>query len=737
MLLTTFARRKVSKQMKKLFSTPVALLAVVLALLVVVPTGCSGDDNGGDDVLVENDIYTVTPDSVIEGKWVATSKDGLALTSNYGGQTRKWKAKLPERDKFAYTSEQPIVDAVYNMSVEAVDDYVAAGATGDSRLLNHEQCYYIERVLAILNPELSMKLLRDMTIDGCIDAARESPMLGGHHIWAEAAWQVYLSTGDKKWLKEAHDILERTLKGEELLELSGSKQLVHGSAPMLSVAAYYPLWMNERDLFDTYSLDENLMVCRAYAVLYDMGEELELINDYRTTSEHLKASINSALWSETQSGYSQFSYGAVYQANSPRTDNLGQAMSVLWDVADDDRAETLVESSPVTHYGVTAIYPCVVDSFQHLGTLAMPFLQSYWNQGAAKVGNTNMLRRGFGTMIRAQALAVSCNITIDATTGDIDIGGNYSMANACGNLAMIYKVMLGINLLPSGIEFNPCVTKGLAGLKVIRNFKYRKATLDINVSGCGNDLKSISLDGKQLDVNFIDAGLTGHHVVDIVMNETDADAGKVTIALPGHAIPNPPEVEWDGLSGRITNYVPGQKYRLLIGEDESLAINDSVFTVDRKGDATMVMSMVAANSWGDSFRSLPHYYEPKVLTFDEANAVWHVPDSVTYSITVDAPQAGNYLMWVNYSLIEKAAARLVNVNTHLQGMAVLPKRDKRLVAFGNEDDDDQLNDLRSNVVKVMLLEGKNTITLTAPAGNALLPHYRRPFHLASISLTKL
>lgn len=719
------------------FSTTITTLAALLVLMATTLTGCGGAGNGGDDVLVENEIYTVTPDSVIEGKYVATSKDGKSLTSNYGGQTRQWKAKLLERDKFVYSSEQPIVDAVYNMSVEAVDDYIAAGAAGDSRLLNHEQCYYIERVLAILDPELSMKLLRDMTVDGCIDAARESPMLGGHHIWAEAAWQVYLSTGDKKWLKEAHDIIERTLKGEELIDLSGSKQLVHGSAPMLSVAAYYPLWMNERDLFDTYSLDENLMVCRAYAVLYDMGEELELINDYRSTSEHLKDVINSSLWNEMQSGYSQFAYGAVYQAKSPRTDNLGQALGVLWGVADDDRAETLVESSPVTHYGVTAIYPCVVDSFQHLGTLAMPFLQSYWNQAAAKVGNTNMLRRGFGTMVRAQALAASCNITLDATTGDIDIGGNYSMANACGNLAMIYKVLLGINMLPGGIEFNPCVTKGLKELKLIRNFRYRNATFDIKVSGCGNDLKSISLDGNKLDVNFIDAGLKGHHVIEIVMNETDADAGTVTLALPGHAIPNPPEVEWDGLSGRITNYVAGQKYRLLIGEKESVAIDDSVFKVEREGDKTLVMSMVATNKWGDSFRSLPHYYTPSSLTFDEANAPWHVPDSVTYSVTVDVPEAGNYLMWVDYSLDERAAARLVNVNTHLQGMAVLPKRDKRLVVFDDEDESEQLTGLTSNVVKVMLLEGKNTITLTAPAGNALLPHYRRPFHLTRLRLVHL
>ncbi len=719
------------------FSTTITTLAALLVLMATTLTGCGGAGNGGDDVLVENEIYTVTPDSVIEGKYVATSKDGKSLISNYGGQTRQWKAKLPERDKFVYSSDQPIVDAVYNMSVEAVDDYVAAGATGDSRLLNHEQCYYIERVLAILNPALSMKILRGMTVDGCIDAANESPMLGGHHVWAEAAWQVYLSTGDKKWLKEAHDILERTLKNEELLELSGSKQLVHGSAPMLSVAAYYPLWMNERDLFDTYSLDENLMVCRAYAVLYDMGEELEIINDYRTTSEHLKDVINSSLWSETNSGYSQFSYGAVYQAKSPRTDNFGQALGVLWGVADDDRAETLIESSPVTHYGVTAIYPCVVDSFQHLGTLAMPFLQSYWNQAAAKVGNTNMLRRGLGTMIRAQALAASCNVTLDATTGDIDIGGNYSMANACGNLAVIYKVLLGVNMLPDGIEFNPCVTKGLTGLKLIRNFKYRNATFDISVSGCGNDLKSISLDGKKLDINFIDAGLTGHHVIEIVMNEEDADAGKITLALPGRAIPNPPEVEWDGLSGRITNYVPEQKYSLLIGEKESIAINDSVFTLERKEDETLVMSMVATNNWGDSFRSLPHYYEPKAYTFDEANSVWNEPDSVTYQITVDVPKAGAYLMWVNYSLVEKAAARLVNVNTHLQGMVVLPRRDKKLVIFDTDDDTDQLKGLKSNVVRVMLLEGKNTITFTAPAGNILLPHYRRPFKLSSIRLVRL
>lgn len=711
------------------------ILTMAAACLWLLAACGDEQSNGGDDVLVRNDLYAVYPDSVVEGNTIAVAHDANELTSNYGGKRLVWKRAGKPSGLFVYTSEQPLADAVYNMSMEQVENFLATGATGDSRLLNHERCYYIDLALAMIAPERSKQILRQMTENGCIAGADQSPMLGGHHIWAEAAWQVYLATGDKSWLKEAHQIILNTLKKEEFIDLSGDKKLVHGSAPFLSVEAYYPQWMDERDLISTYSLDENLMVCRTYTVLYEMGDELGLINEYNRTADHLKDVVNSALWNETHSSYSQYTYGSIYQAQSPRCDNLGQALSVLWNIADDNRAETLIEDTPITHYGVTAIYPCVVDSFQHLGTLSMPLLQAYWNMAAAKVSNTNMLRRGFGVMLRAQALAASCNVTVDATTGDIDIGGRYATANAVANLAMALRVVAGIRLLPGGFELAPCVPQGYKGTKLLKNFKYRNASYDISIKGCGNDFKSISLDGKQQEINFIDADITGHHTIEIVMNEIDADAGKVTIALPEKVLPNPPEVAWDGNNATITNYVPGEEYRVTIDGEKAFTTTDSTFTIDAGTDVARVISVTAVNKWGESFGGVPYYIKPHEIVVDPSSAIIHEQDSAHYLITTNVPEAGNYLMWINYIAQERSAARLVSINTHLQGMAVMPRREK-VHSLPNVISDSAVDIIESNVINVLLLKGKNTISLEAPDDNITLPHYRNKVKIFNIILVK-
>ena len=721
-----------------------AIAAASVMLTTVLTASCGGTGNGGDDVLLQTEHYTIVADSVLEDSSLAVaSRDGRSLTARYDGVTRVWRQSARPLNVNRYRSPQHIVDVVYNMSLDEVAAYInKKESRHDSRLLNLETCYYIDLALAMLDPKLSMELLQGMTRDGYIAAAEKAPMQGGHHIWAQAAWKVYLVTGDKEWLRSARDIVVKTLQAESSLLSEGhTTELMHGSAPFLSTAAYYPQWMDERDLYDTFSLDENIMLYRAYALLYEMDDVLsdtsdaDPDNDNRLAAEHLKDALNAALWDESNSMYSQFSYGSIAHARSPRTDNLGQAFAVLWDAADDNRAETLIEESPVTPYGVTAIYPCVVDSFQHLGTLAMPLLQSYWNMAAARTANTNMLRRGMGAAIRAQALAASCNITVDALDGSIDIGGHYGMANACGNIAAITHIFAGLNFLPDGIELNPVVPRGYGGTKLLSNVKYRGRTFDIAITGTGSSYREIRLDGMPLDDNFITAErLTdgSRHKIDIVMNGTDADRGKVTLALHDKALPEPPEVEWRGRQAHIKNYDPEMTYRVFVDDLKPENIDDSIYRFSDTLPAARVIAFSARNKWGESFRSHPFFLLPYTLTFQARPIVTDGVKTGDMEAEIDVDEAGDYILSVTYSLPEpRAAARVVTVNTHAQAMLVMP-RDK------STDPDASAAMLTSNAVKITLLKGRNAVTLVAPDVPLIpLPHYHAPFNLYTITLTKL
>ena len=216
------------------------------------------------------------------------------------------------------------------------------------------------------------------------------------------------------------------------------------------------------------------------------------------------------------------------------------------------------------------------------------------------------------------------------------------------------------------------------------------------------------------------------------MNDIDADAGKVTIALPGRSLPNPPEVQWDGTTCNIANYDPSQGYRVIIDDETSYSISDSTFTLSQSGESSRVVSLVAINKWGESFRSHPQYIIPNPLNINSSNAIITATDSSTTVIMFDVYEAGDYLMWLNYSIGDKAAARTIVVNTHLQGMVVLPRK-KNANGVPSSDPNEVLS---GNVIKISLLKGKNTIILTKPENGFILPHYNTNFDFNSITLAK-
>ena len=54
-----------------------------MAALCMFATGCREQKGMSDDVISQNDAYTVTTDSVVQGKWVAVAKSPLHIESNY------------------------------------------------------------------------------------------------------------------------------------------------------------------------------------------------------------------------------------------------------------------------------------------------------------------------------------------------------------------------------------------------------------------------------------------------------------------------------------------------------------------------------------------------------------------------------------------------------------------------------------------------------------------------------
>jgi len=706
-----------------------AAVAVSLSLLC----SCHGRKPMSNQVIVQNETFTMTGDSIIEDSVfaVAVKPDKIEtnitisrLDSLYGNIDpeqvrftggRPWRkrknrpAMMPQ-----YQSRQPLIDALYNMSAEHIAD--AIDATGRFRVTHNISRLYcsIYLSLACLKPHQSMATLRAIVDRDSIIMQREGqwPVVSDHIGWATAAWEVYKMTGDRQWLAYCKHVIEKTLDINSQVLVDQSTGLIHGAGYTTSrpLGVRRMTWMGYNDLFSCMSLGNNILTAHAYSILGDMCEELGIENSYAKESQRLKDAINQHLWNEDKGFYSSFLYGMAFPRQSPTTDNTSQAMCVLWGIADDDRAEHLVSNTPMSDMGVNVTYPPNNPLEPYFSNSSWATTQALWNLAAAYTRNENALRRGIGALYRAQALYQSRGIHRRGV--DID-----DLGTSASNAAMILRVLLGMDFKPEGIEFEPFVPTGMPGKKTFVGLNYRKAVLDFTVDGTGNDIASITDNGKAMESAFLPNSIEGHHHIVINLKPGKLPNQKVTIHHGEVNLPLTPTVVWDGDSGHIVDFVPGTPYRLSIN-GELVDLNDSVFTLPEI-DCYTEFSVEIAGKYLNGFMSKPlinYHLTPQVAFLPQA-------DGDTATINISVAKGGDYLIDIGYRPTGTLDVRRVMANGHLMGTLVMNGT--------HVSDTDGL--AYSNVVKVMLLKGENAITISQlRLPKAFTPC--EPVHLRVISL---
>lgn len=88
-------------------------------------------------------------------------------------------------------------------------------------------------------------------------------------------------------------------------------------------------------------------------------------------------------------------------------------------------------------------------------------------------------------------------------------------------LGMIYKGLFGMDFQKGAIEFSPTKTEGKDGILKMNetisllNVKYRRAILDIYVSGTGINVTSFKLNGEVQESPRMDGWVTGRQLIEI------------------------------------------------------------------------------------------------------------------------------------------------------------------------------------------------------------------------------
>ncbi|MHA4808625.1 TIM-barrel domain-containing protein [Flavitalea flava] len=501
-----------------------------------------------------------------------------------------------------YHSDYPITDAVYNMALEEMQKAIEPDSTFRTGkewagVWTRDISYSILLSMARLQPRVARySLLKKVNKNGKIIQDNGTggawPVSTDRLIWAVAAWELYQSTGDKDWLEQAYRIIKNSIEDDLPVIYDPLTGLVKGESSFLDWREQtYPKWMQPADIFESENLGTNAVHYQANNILAQMAV---LLHDPATAAKHkiiaekIKTGINQYMWMPEKGYYGQYLYGRGTKQLSPRSESLGEALTVIFNIADSGRKQQILGHTPVTAFGIPCIYPQIPGIPPYHNNAVWPFVQSFWLWAAAKTGNERSALESMADIYRPAGLFLTNKENFVADNGDYQgtqINSSNMLWSLSGNLSIVYSVLFGMEYRQDSLVFHPFVPKALAGKRTLTNFSYRNARLSISMEGYGNRIRSFSIDGKQTDQAALPGGLSGEHTIHILLASQPFPEAAIHKMADYTSPPTPElrltgrEIQWEPVAGAVSYRVFRNGKPVAGTQKISMAVPDTGYAV--------------------------------------------------------------------------------------------------------------------------------------------------------------
>jgi len=321
--------------------------------------------------------------------------------------------------------------------------------------------------------------------------------------------------------------------------------------------------MDPKDIYESRNLGTNAVHYQMYRILGEMARVLgEPSDQYTRIANNIKKGINNKLWINEKGYYSQYLYGRTFQTRSAKSESLGEALTVLFDIADAARQREIVRNTPATTYGMPCIFPQIPNIPPYHNDAVWPFVEAYWAWASAKVGNEKSVAAALASIYRATGLFLTNKENMVAATGDFagtEVNSDRQLWSIAGNLAMVYRVLLGMSFTVDSLRLHPFVPQAYDGVRTLKNFRYRNAILTITVEGYGDKIREMTLDGLYPQGPSLPANLVGEHRVHISMSNSFSKPQPFTI-VADKSSPETPMVSLSGSTLRWNTIHGAAKY---------------------------------------------------------------------------------------------------------------------------------------------------------------------------------
>lgn len=733
------------------------LCTIVAALWLVAAGACSSRDvpEIGPGEIGDCSSFVITTDSadLRHGVTVKALNDST-LQFRSPGSSRRLQLPEPLEGRFRYSSEQPIVDALYRLEASTAlsPDYYSA--------LPYEAC------LDPLQADSLTAALFTHEANGFLvptDTRRYSwPVVNDNPQWLMAAAELCTVSGDIRAYKRVRHVAANLASTDASVAWNSTVGLFQG-VPRYMAEAALPAWMSPTDIFGIMTLGGNVSRYAAARTMraLDSFYALDKIDYLPVSPDSLRRNINTLLWMPNMGRYSALLYGMpVCPVQLKSSDNLAQAITVITGTALDLMGNTLIKRTPVPQTGIDLFVPRWSGAGLPGSAAQLP-RHALWAVACARIGNETAYSAAVGALIYNR-----CRELAQRMARKPEAGKPLPFPRFTGRpvTSLIVRGLLGMRFDPRGIKFTPFVPETMPGEKHITGLRYRKAILNIVLRGTGRAVSTFTLDSVPTQP-MISADLEGTHEITITLAGASANPGIANI-LEGESpvIPVAPEVKWTTThhavlrtpSPRITENTDSTETESVSatgGNDPESAgttgtlvylngtliqeINRRDYTLYNAPHFTVVQFCPVSSSEAVGFSGQPYLYVPPgqnrlIFAADVSKAGSRLIEDLkvaaryvelnryrnrTIEFTVDAASEGTYIIDVNYinglgivNPQRRAVIRDLLVDGVKSGTLIFPQLSS---AWWRNDPETHWHDMTgyTNPLPVKLKKGSNTIAI--------------------------
>ncbi len=375
-----------------------------------------------------------------------------------------------------------------------------------------------------------------------------------YQMWIISAWNYYKISGDAGFLNDAYLAAVNTLTKHEQQHLNRKYGLFEGSYFIGDGIAGFPEPPMNPEIHNSNSffhpgahksmmLSTNCVYVGAYNAASEMAKELgktqDEISAHALKAEKLSGQINKYLWIPSKGLYGFFIHGTGAQSEGLLDDTQegsGISFAIIFGVADSIKTRQILKNVHRQPQGITmswphfsrfsdekpgrhnaSIWPQVSGLFAHASCLGdridlfeseiLNIAELYHKSGTIREIYQHITGEPFGGYQMNRK-------------GEIGYWGsvNNQAWGAGGFLRMIFYGLFGFNFETDGVRFTPALPAEWGSVK-LSNLRYRDMTLNIMLSGFGNRIRSVTINGVYAKEAFMLSSLKGVQNIEIQLYE--------------------------------------------------------------------------------------------------------------------------------------------------------------------------------------------------------------------------